>query len=78
MRMLAGNHRTEHRDPNGGVSGSTQKAEWVCQPNGRTTISTNQTPQSSHRLNHQPRNIYMEGSMAPAVYVAEDGLMRHQ
>jgi hypothetical protein len=39
--MLAANHQTEHRDPNGGVRGKTEKAEGVCNPIGRTTISTN-------------------------------------
>ena len=43
----------------------------------RTTISTNQTPQSSQGLNYKPKNL-MVGLMAPAVYVAEDGLAGHQ
>jgi hypothetical protein len=34
-------------------------------PKRRTTISTNQTPQSSQGLNHQPRSHV---PMAPAVY----------
>jgi hypothetical protein len=39
---------------------------------GRTTISTNR---SSQGLYH-PRSTL--GGVAPAVYVAEDGLVRHQ
>jgi hypothetical protein len=31
-------------------------AEGVCDPIGRTTISTNQTPQSFQTLNHQPKS----------------------
>jgi hypothetical protein len=44
MRMFAANHGTEHRDPNGGIRGRTEGVEGVCNPIGRTTISTNQTP----------------------------------
>jgi len=42
--MLAANHQTEDGDPNGGVRKRTEKAEGVCNPIGRTTISTKQTP----------------------------------
>jgi hypothetical protein len=38
------------------------------------TISKNQ---SSQGLNHQSKSTH-ERTMAPAVYVAEDGLVRHQ
>jgi hypothetical protein len=41
--MLAANNWTEHRDPSGGIRGKTEGAEGVCNPIGRTTISTNQT-----------------------------------
>jgi hypothetical protein len=34
----------KHRVPNGGVRGRIEEAEGVCNPIGRTTISTNQTP----------------------------------
>jgi hypothetical protein len=50
MRMLAVNHQTEQGDPNGEVRGRSEGAEGV--PTGRTTISTNQTHQSSRRLNY--------------------------
>jgi hypothetical protein len=45
--MLAANHWTEHRLPNGGGRERTVWAEVVCIPIERTTISTNQTLQSS-------------------------------
>jgi len=45
MRMLVANHWTEQRDHNGGVREKIEGAERVCYPIGRTTISTNQTPQ---------------------------------
>jgi len=75
--MLAANHWTEHRDPNGGVKGRTEGAKGFCKLIGRTTISTNRTLQNSQGLNHQPKSTH-EGPMAPAAYVAEDGLFRHQ
>ena len=42
--MLATNLWSEHRVPNGGVRGRTKGAEEVCNPIGRTKLSTNQTP----------------------------------
>jgi len=42
MQMLAANHWTEHGDLNGRVRGRTERAEGVCNPIGRTAISTNQ------------------------------------
>jgi hypothetical protein len=79
--MLIANHWTEHGVPNGVLSGGVRErtvgAEGVCKPiRRRTIVSTNQTPQSQG-LSHQPR-AYMEGLMAPAAYVAEDGLIRHK
>jgi len=38
MRMLAANHQTEHRDPNGGVR---ERTAGVFNLIGKTTISTN-------------------------------------
>jgi hypothetical protein len=43
-QMLTANHWTEHGDPSGGVRERTEGAEVVCNPIGRATISTNQTP----------------------------------
>jgi hypothetical protein len=51
--------RTEHHgDPNGGGRVRTEAAEEVCNPIGRTTISTNQNPQISQGLNHQPKSTH--------------------
>jgi len=50
--------KPENRAPNGGVRKRTEGAEGVCNPIGRTTISTNQTVQSSQGLNHQPKSIH--------------------
>ena len=56
--MRIANHGTEHGVPNGGVRERTEGAEGVCNPIGRTTISTNQTPQSSQKLNSQSKSIH--------------------
>jgi hypothetical protein len=58
MWVHVANHQTECRDPNGGVRGRTKGAEGVCNPIGRTTLSTNQIPQSSQGLNHQPKSAH--------------------
>jgi hypothetical protein len=52
--MLTANHWTEHRDPDKRARERTEEAERVCNPIGRTTISTNQTSQNSQGLNYQP------------------------
>jgi hypothetical protein len=46
-------------------------------PIGRTTLSTNQIPQSSQELNYQTRNTH-GGPMAPATCVVEGGLIGYQ
>jgi hypothetical protein len=77
--MFAANHWIEHEDPNGRVMGRAEGAEGVFHSLGRTITSTIQTPQISQGLNLQPKaTIHMEGPMAPAAYVAEDGLIWHQ
>ena len=53
-------------------------AERVCSPVERTKVSMGHHPQNSQGLDHQPKCIYMEGPMALATYVAEDGLVGHQ
>jgi hypothetical protein len=73
---LTANHCTEHWVPNGGVRKRTEGDEWVCNPIGRT-ISTNQTAPRAPRDSSNHR-VHMEGPMAPATYVAEDGLYGHQ
>jgi hypothetical protein len=44
--------------PNRGIREKTEVVEVVCNHIERTTISTNQTPQSSQGLSHQPRTIH--------------------
>jgi hypothetical protein len=56
--MSAANHYTKCRIPNGGVRERTEGTEGVCNPIGRTTISTNQTHQNSQEVSHQPRNAH--------------------
>jgi hypothetical protein len=72
--MLTADHQIEYGDSNGGLRLRTEGTEWVCNPIGRTTISTKHTSQSFRGLNYQPK-IHMEESMSPAAYVAEDGLI---
>ena len=50
MWMLAVNHQNELWDPNVEVRGRTERDEGVCNITRKTTISTNQTPQSSQEL----------------------------
>jgi hypothetical protein len=73
--MLAANHWTKHRVPNGGVRERTDLKEFATQQE-ETAISNNQIPHSSQGLNHQ--RVLMEGLMTHAAYVAEDGLVWHQ
>jgi hypothetical protein len=42
----------------GGVRQMAEGAKVVCNPIGRTTISTNQNPHSSQGLNHQQRSTH--------------------
>jgi hypothetical protein len=53
--MLSANLWTEHRVPNVGARERTQGVEGVCRHIGGTTIWTNQYPQSSQGLIHQPK-----------------------
>jgi hypothetical protein len=78
VKILTAIHPTEPKDLNGRVRGRTEGAEEVCSPIGRTTISTNQTPQNFQGLNQQLRSIHMEGHMAPAADVAENSLAWQQ
>jgi hypothetical protein len=49
---------TENGDPNGGVRERTEGSEGGCIIIERTVISTNQTPQSSWEINHQPKSTH--------------------
>ena len=58
-----------------------QGAEGVCNPIGRTAISTNQPPPLLELPGTKlPTNqrVHMDGPMAPAAYVAEDSFDWHQ
>jgi hypothetical protein len=73
--MLSANLWTEHSFPSGGTRKRIQGAEGICRPI-RETISTNQYTRAPRTK--PPTRVHMEGPMAPAAYVAEDGLVGHQ
>ena len=56
--MLTAIHWTKHRVPNEEVRERTQGVEGVCSSIGGTIIWTNQYPQSSQGLNHQPKSTH--------------------
>ena len=60
-----------------GVGEGTEGAEVVCSPMEGATVSTGQTPGAPGDWTTNQR-IHMEGPMALATYVAEDGLAGHQ
>jgi hypothetical protein len=72
--MLAANHWTGRRVPDGGVEEGTEGVEGVCSPVGGTTESSGQTPGAPKDWITNQR-VHMEGPMSPATYVAEDGLV---
>jgi hypothetical protein len=68
MWVLIDNHWTEHGNHNRGIRGRTEGGERVCDPIGRTTLSTNHTP---HTLTELPgikpsTKKYTWGPMYPA------------
>ena len=71
--MIAVNHWTEHRVPDGGVEEGTEGAEGVCIPMEGAMVSTSQTPRNSRGLESSNQRIHM----APVAYVTEDGLVGH-
>jgi hypothetical protein len=75
--MLIANHWTESSVPDGGVGEVTKGAEGVCSPMWGSTVPTGQTPPELQGTG-PPTRVHMEGPMAPATYVAEDGLVGHQ
>jgi hypothetical protein len=74
--MLAAKHQTELRDPNGGVRGRTEGAEGICNPIEKNN-NINQSEPPELPGTKPPTRVYMERTMAPAAYVAEDGLIWH-
>jgi hypothetical protein len=77
MQMLAANHWADRGVPNGRVRARTEGAEWVCNPIERTKNQPTSCTRTLWGLNHKQREL-MGGTMAPAAYVAEDGLVGHQ
>jgi hypothetical protein len=71
MWMLGANHQTELWDPGGGADRRTEGVEGNCNPI-RGTMSAGQTTQYSQGLD---QGVYREGSLAPNIYVTEDGLV---
>ena len=66
--MISANHWSEHKLPNGGARESTKGAEGTCSSIGGATIWTNQYPQNSQGLNHQPKRmtlLYINGRRRP-------------
>ena len=63
--------------PDDGVGEGTEGAEGVYSPMGRATVSPARSPGDPRDWTTNQR-IHIEGPMAPAAYVAEDGLLRHQ
>jgi hypothetical protein len=74
--MLAANHWTEHRVPNGGDVEGTEGAEWVCKP--IRTILTNQIPPEFPGTKYPTKQYIWREPMALAAYVAEDAHIWHQ
>jgi hypothetical protein len=76
--MLAANHWTEHRVPNSRVRERTEEAEGVCNPLGKNNNINQPDPPKFPGTKPPTLRVHMEGPMAPAAFVAEDSLVRHQ
>ena len=61
----------------GGVGEGTERAEGVCSPMEGATVSTGQIPRAPMDWTTNQR-VWRREPTAPAVYVAEDGLVGHQ
>lgn len=72
--MLTANHWTERGVSSGGVGEGTEGAEGVCSNMVGATVSTGQTPWDCTTN----QRVHIEGPIAPATRVAEDGLVGHQ
>jgi hypothetical protein len=76
-------YRSECSQPTIGLSTGSpveeleKRAEGICSPIKRTTISTNQTPQSSEGLNHQSKSTHW-GTHGSSHICSRDGLVGHQ
>jgi len=78
MRMRIAIHQNEHREPTGGVRERTDGAKGICNPIGRTTISTNQNTQSFWGTKPPTKGYTWGGPIALATYIAEDDIVWHQ
>jgi hypothetical protein len=56
--MIAANDWTELGVSNRGVRERSEGIEWDCNPTGRTTISTNQSPKRFQGLSYQQRSTH--------------------
>jgi hypothetical protein len=65
--ILAAYHWTEHKVPNEGARERTQEAERFSSPIGET-IWTNQYPQSSQGLHHQPKKSHCGTHVPICIY----------
>ena len=77
MWKILVNGWTENRVPITQERERPEGAERVCNLIGRTTVSNNYTPRASKDLTTNKR-VHMERPMAPAAYLAEEGLVGHQ
>jgi hypothetical protein len=55
----AHSHWTEHRVPDGGVGEGTEVLEGFCSLMEGATVSTDQNPQNSWGLDHQPKSTHI-------------------
>jgi hypothetical protein len=61
IQMFAANHWTEHRTPMEDLGRKTKGTKGACNPIGRTTISTNQTPPPRALRDYTiPQRVHME------------------
>jgi hypothetical protein len=71
--MLTANHWTEPRVSNEGVRERTERTERVFNPIGRKIIFNQPDPSDLPGTKPSTKSTH-KGTMAPATYVAEDGL----
>jgi hypothetical protein len=80
MQMHSAKLWTEPVDPMKELGERLKELNRLATPQEEQQYQPNRPPQSSQRLNHQPKiqRVHMEGPMAPAEYVAEDYHIWHQ
>ena len=76
--MLTANHWTERRVPDGEVGEGTEGADRVCNPSGENNSVNRPDPPGAPGDWITNQTVHMEGLMALAAYVAEDGFVGHQ